>query len=182
MSNAITAVVEGTMPETALAEGDPGLQDVIEDEAEVAADLTLADAIEEEKRDGAIREAMTVAEMTPGVTIVTEEIKETSTMTDIVEREETLEKEMTTVGHHRGTRDMNGMTLEVAVTGRVVQEVTEMSMIKAILTSISTLIRTLITQRMSQTSSETTIMKRMAMREVFLMKKSRSMWTPKRKK
>lgn len=146
---------------------------------EVVKEIEKEEEIEEETR-----EVMIVAEMTQEVTTVIRETDETSKMTD-VEREETRKTAMMAVDHHQDTREMIEMSSEAVMVTKdlVAREVTETWTIEATLMKGSTKTKMPTTQRMSRMLSETTITKKgVVMRAALLTTKSRSMWTPKRKK
>lgn len=189
--NVLIAVVEDIMLVIARAEEDLDHLDatieeeIIVAEAEVEADRILEEGeeIEEEIREET-QEAMIETEMSPEVTIEIEEIEETNTMIE-EEREGTLETEMIAADHRQDIRDLIEMNifLEVDEMVRVVQEVIEMGTTETtqMIGTITT--RMLIIQKMSQKlSTEQMNMKKVAMRLMFLTKKSRSMWTLKIKK
>lgn len=189
--NVLIAVVEDIMLVIARAEEDLDHLDatieeeIIVAEVEVEADRILEEGeeIEEEIREET-QEAMIETEMSPEVTIEIEEIEETNTMIE-EEREGTLETEMIAADHRQDIRDLIEMNifLEVDEMVRVVQEVIEMGTTETtqMIGTITT--RMLIIQKMSQKlSTEQMNMKKVAMRLMFLTKKSRSMWTLKIKK
>ena len=187
----LIAVVEGIMLVIARAEEDLDHLDatieeeIIVAEAEVEADRILEEGeeIEEEIREET-QEAMIETEMSPEVTIEIEETEETNTMIE-EEREGTLETEMIAADHRQDIRDLIEMNtfLEVDEMLRAVQEVIEMATTETTQMIGTITIRMLIIQKMSQIlSTELMNMIKVAMRVMFLTKKSRSMWTSKKKK